>query len=132
MDCPRCGARLSRISLDGAESVYCERCRFADVESDHTRASAAGETWDDALSRFRTTDAGEAGGSTDDGDTGVASDSDGEPARRVDDASGGPDGDPADEADHTPDGRAADADADTSGSDPDPDPDRSAGEAEEA
>jgi hypothetical protein len=58
MDCPRCGARLTRISLNGErQSVYCERCRFADIESDHTRASAAGETWDDALRRFRTDNA---------------------------------------------------------------------------
>jgi hypothetical protein len=58
MDCPRCGARLARLSLNGAESVYCEECRFADVESDHTRVSAGAESWDDALRRFRTAGAG--------------------------------------------------------------------------
>lgn len=58
MDCPRCGTRLTRISLNGElQSVYCERCRFADVESDHTKASTGGETWDDALRRFRTANA---------------------------------------------------------------------------
>jgi hypothetical protein len=62
MDCPRCGARLARISLNGAESVYCEECRFADVESDHTRASAGAESWDDALRRFRTVTAADADG----------------------------------------------------------------------
>lgn len=68
MDCPRCGTRLTRISLNGdLQSAYCEQCGFADVESDHTRASAAGETWDDALRRFRTTNAeasGESGGNS--------------------------------------------------------------------
>jgi hypothetical protein len=54
MDCPRCGTRLTQISLNGElQSVYCERCRFADIESDHTSASAGEETWDDALRRFR-------------------------------------------------------------------------------
>ena len=66
MDCPRCGARLARLSLNGAESVYCEECRFADVESDHTRASAGAESWDDALRRFRTLGGGEAPASSDD------------------------------------------------------------------
>lgn len=53
MDCPRCGARLSRISLGDRRSVYCEECRFADVASDHTRISDDEETWDDAIRRFR-------------------------------------------------------------------------------
>ena len=54
MECPRCGARLAWISLGDQRSVYCEECRFADIESDHTRASDGEETWDDALRRFRT------------------------------------------------------------------------------
>ncbi len=41
------------------QSVYCEQCRFADVESDHTRTSTGRETWDDALRRFRTANADE-------------------------------------------------------------------------
>jgi predicted flap endonuclease-1-like 5' DNA nuclease len=59
MECPRCGARLARISLGDRRSVYCEECRFADIESDHTRVSDGEETWDDALRRFRTAHAGE-------------------------------------------------------------------------
>ena len=59
MDCPRCGARLSRLSLGDRRSVYCEECRFADVESDHTRTSDGGETWDDAIRRFRAAHAGD-------------------------------------------------------------------------
>ena len=74
MDCPRCGSGLTRISLNGEfESVYCEQCRFADVESDHTRASDGAETWNDALRRFRTADA-ESGGSGGNADTGAGSD----------------------------------------------------------
>ena len=74
MDCPRCGSGLTRISLNGEfESVYCEQCRFADVESDHTRASDDAETWNDALRRFRTADA-ESGGSGGNADTGASSD----------------------------------------------------------
>jgi predicted flap endonuclease-1-like 5' DNA nuclease len=65
MDCPRCGAALTRISLGGARSVYCEQCRFADIESDHTRVSAGEESWDDALRRFRTATTGETDGSDD-------------------------------------------------------------------
>jgi len=79
MDCPRCGARLTRISLNGdLQSVYCERCRFADVESDHTKASTGEETWDDALRRFRTATAG--GAPDDDDDAEAVSDADGDPA----------------------------------------------------
>ena len=59
MECPRCGARLARISLGDRRSVYCEECRFADIESDHTRVSDGEETWDDALRRFRTAHASE-------------------------------------------------------------------------
>ena len=74
MDCPRCGSGLTRISLNGEfESVYCEQCRFADVESDHTRASDGAETWNDALRRFRTANA-ESGGSGGNADTGAGSD----------------------------------------------------------
>lgn len=72
MDCPRCGTRLTRISLNGdLQSVYCEQCGFADVESDHTRVSTTGETWDDALRRFRTTNAADESTRTVDAETGV-------------------------------------------------------------
>ena len=73
MECPRCGARLARISLGDRRSVYCEECRFADIESDHTRASDGEETWDDALRRFRTAHASETDDRADD-DTDVPSD----------------------------------------------------------
>ena len=72
MECPRCGARLTRIALGDRRSVYCEECRFADIESDHTRASAGEETWDDALSRFRTAHAGEATDAESDGSNGAS------------------------------------------------------------
>jgi uncharacterized Zn finger protein (UPF0148 family) len=93
MDCPRCGTPLTRISLNGElQSVYCERCRFADIESDHTRVSAVGETWDDALRRFRTANAdgsGESGESVDvdpksDGAEGGETDRDGEQSADAD------------------------------------------------
>lgn len=71
MECPRCGARLTRISLGNRRSVYCEECRFADIESDHTRASDGEETWDDALSRFRTAHAGETADAESDGSDGA-------------------------------------------------------------
>ena len=80
MDCPRCGGGLTRISLDGEfESVYCEQCRFANVESDHTRASDGAETWNDALRRFRTAHADP----DEEGTTGpeAGSDADGESSR---------------------------------------------------
>ena len=72
MECPRCGARLTRISLGDRRSVYCEECRFADIESDHTRASDGEETWDDALSRFRTAHADEAAAAESDGSDGAS------------------------------------------------------------
>jgi len=62
MDCPRCGARLSRLSLGDRRSVYCEECGFADVESDHTRTSDGEETWADAIRRFRAAHAGDGAG----------------------------------------------------------------------
>jgi hypothetical protein len=101
MDCPRCGARLSRISLNGElQSVYCERCRFADVESDHTRASAGEETWDDALRRFRTANAG--GESAGNADPGAASDADGDDSDDTHAGDPGTDGE-SDAADAAPD-----------------------------
>ena len=111
MDCPRCGTRLTRISLNGdLQSAYCEQCGYADVESDHTRASAAGETWDDALRRFRTANAADESARTVDGETGVTGPdadrdtggSDGEPT--------GNRGAPPDDADTTPDPRASESD----------------------
>ena len=99
MDCPRCGARLARISLNGAESVYCEECRFADVESDHTRASASAESWDDALRRFRTVATTDA-----DGDSASPADDTPADARPDDPSRGGADRtDPGDAVD-APDG----------------------------
>ena len=74
MECPRCGARLARISLGNRRSIYCEECRFADIESDHTRASDGEETWDDALRRFRTAHANETADRADDNDTDATSD----------------------------------------------------------
>jgi hypothetical protein len=95
MDCPRCGTRLTRISLNGEfQSVYCERCRFADIESDHTSASAGEETWDDALRRFRTANAEDDAESEPDND-------DAETEPNDEDPDGGTESDSNDSADAT-------------------------------
>jgi endogenous inhibitor of DNA gyrase (YacG/DUF329 family) len=108
MDCPRCGTRLTRISLGEFQSVYCERCRFADVESDHTRISDGEETWDDALRRFRTANAETAGESNGDIAGGRAPDPDdvGAASGPEPDAESPPAGDP------DPEGATDAADAD--------------------
>ncbi|MBB6646537.1 hypothetical protein [Halobellus ruber] len=109
MDCPRCGTRLTRISLNGeVQSVYCEQCRFADVESDHTRVSDGEETWDDALRRFRRANAETDGESNGDvaGERAPAPDDAGEASESEADAESPPAGDP------DPEGATDAADAD--------------------
>jgi hypothetical protein len=103
MDCPRCGTRLTRISLNGEfQSVYCERCRFADIESDHTSASAGEETWDDALRRFRTANAEDDAESEPDNDDAESEpDNDAETEPNDEDPDGGTETEPNDSADAT-------------------------------
>jgi len=51
-ECPRCGSRLTTLSLGGAEAVSCEECGYVGVEADHSGEPRAVETWAEALERF--------------------------------------------------------------------------------
>ncbi|GGI94049.1 hypothetical protein GCM10008995_00300 [Halobellus salinus] len=128
MDCPRCGTRLTWISLDGdLQSVYCEQCGFADVESDHTRASAAAETWDDALRRFRTANAVDESARTADTET-ERSDTDADRDTETEGSDTDADRDTETEGSDTD----ADRDTETEGSDTDADRDTGSPDGEQA
>jgi DNA-directed RNA polymerase subunit M/transcription elongation factor TFIIS len=52
MDCPRCGAPLTRYALEGREALGCDECGYIGVEVDHHVERREDETWADALARF--------------------------------------------------------------------------------
>ena len=52
LECPRCGADLSSLSLGGATAVGCDDCGYADVEADHSGEPEFAESWADAIARF--------------------------------------------------------------------------------
>lgn len=52
MDCPRCGAALTRYALDGREALGCDDCGYIGVEVDHHVERREDETWAEALARF--------------------------------------------------------------------------------
>jgi hypothetical protein len=53
MDCPRCGDGLERYALFGREAYTCESCGYVDVPVEHEPEPREGETWTEALERFR-------------------------------------------------------------------------------
>ena len=50
--CPRCGASLESITLEGVTTWYCDDCGYADVPVEHSGEADDTESWQDALNRF--------------------------------------------------------------------------------
>ena len=52
MQCPRCGSGLDTYTLDGRETVSCERCGYMGVPVDHRGEPQLVESWEEAVSRY--------------------------------------------------------------------------------
>ena len=51
-ECPRCQARLERLTLGEATTVACSRCGYADVPVEHEAEWEKPESWREAINRF--------------------------------------------------------------------------------
>lgn len=53
MECPRCRDAVVSYELRGREAVVCESCGYVGVSVQHHAERRAGESWEEALRRFR-------------------------------------------------------------------------------